>query len=651
MANVLSNAPITISFVEGRVGGSAGCNRYFTTYQIDENHLSFDSKIGATMMACPEQVMTQESTFLNLLSQTSTYKVKDNQLTFFDDSGEALLIFENVTEVAGLAQHPPLVGTLWEWQRTTMEDGTIITVDDPSKYTALFGEDGSVVVKADCKQAQGTYIDEDSLLSIELGPTTMNVCSADSLADKFLSQLTNAGAYVFDSGNLIINMQMDSGNIVMAPAVIATAPEEDATTQPQVGLYKAVLPPTEAGGDMRVVTLALEEDGNLTLTIQALGAEEAEVYHGTWTMADDQLTVKVATPEGNEETSSLDISPKGDLKLVGTDLELIHIDANIPLHKQLAIPVITEQKAYVSLDIQAGNPLDPFIVSVNGGGELNASALGGECNGYINPSPVVRVNWQGEADISNIFFYSDHDPTLIIQSPDGAFHCNDDANRLLLDPSITFQKPQKGVYNIWVGSYYPDQLLPGMLIITTRKDVNVETFTLNGLIHRGPMTSLVEQARERPVETLLDAINRQKENVLKIEENKTESIEITAKGDIPAFEFDIPGQTCNGFIQEQPDAVFEWSGEADAISIYFEGDADSTLLIVEPGGQVICNDDVAPGRNLNPMVAIPHPASGRYAIFVGRLRPDSALHGTLSIAGSGDVQPALLEPKPASGKQ
>ena len=33
-----------------------------------------------------------------------------------------------------------------------------------------------------------------------------------------------------------------------------------------------------------------------------------------------------------------------------------------------------------------------------------------------------------------------------------------------------------------------------------------------------------------------------------------------------------------------PDYVFEWSGTADEMAIFFEGDADSTLVVVQPGG-------------------------------------------------------------------
>ncbi|MBK8049151.1 MAG: hypothetical protein IPK16_19750 [Anaerolineales bacterium] len=51
--------------------------------------------------------------------------------------------------------------------------------------------------------------------------------------------------------------------------------------------------------------------------------------------------------------------------------------------------------------------LDPFIVSINGGGEVDASTLDPACNGFINDKPVLLVNWTGKAERVNIFYYSE----------------------------------------------------------------------------------------------------------------------------------------------------------------------------------------------------------------------------------------------------
>ncbi|NOX61524.1 MAG: hypothetical protein GXP42_06200, partial [Chloroflexi bacterium] len=402
--------------------------------------------------------------------------------------------------------------------------------------------------------------------------------------------------------------------------------------------------PEKKGGAILLVTLNLNEDGSLLLEVADLGAAESVEYEGTWTVEDGDVVAEAIISKKETRTFRLSVDENGNLSVEGEDFVLTHIDETIPLHKQLPIPVDLSQRAYATVDIQAGNPLDPFIISVNGGGVLDGSGLGGDCVGYINIEPVVRIKWEGEADFARIFFYSDHDPTLIVQAPDGSFYCNDDANVLLLDPSLTFENPQEGVYNIWVGSYQADQLIPGVLVVTTREDVSVETFTLEGLVRRGPMPDVSRAPGGKAPDELVEAIRNLKKGVESLEAGEPFTKEVTVDGDAPAFEFDIEGQRCNGFIKAQPELAFDWSGEAGQLTIYFEGDDDTTLLVVAANGQITCNDDADAG-NLNPMVTLDDPQEGRYAVFVGRVKPEVEVTGVLTVTDAADAQPQALAPK------
>ena len=83
---------ITASFIEDQISGSAGCNSYFGTYQIQGNQINF-GQMGSTMMFCadPEGVMDQEQDFLASLSGTHNFKVEDGQLKIFLSDDEALI--------------------------------------------------------------------------------------------------------------------------------------------------------------------------------------------------------------------------------------------------------------------------------------------------------------------------------------------------------------------------------------------------------------------------------------------------------------------------------------------------------------------------------------------------------------------------------
>jgi putative lipoprotein len=94
--SVLPNTELTVEFVstEGTVKGSAGCNSYFGSYEVEGNQLSIPGPIAATEMACmePEGVMDQEQEYLTILQNAETYEIEDEQLHIL--SGDQVLIFE-----------------------------------------------------------------------------------------------------------------------------------------------------------------------------------------------------------------------------------------------------------------------------------------------------------------------------------------------------------------------------------------------------------------------------------------------------------------------------------------------------------------------------------------------------------------------------
>ena len=92
----------------------------------------------------------------------------------------------------------------------------------------------------------------------------------------------------------------------------------------------------------------------------------------------------------------------------------------------------------------AGFPLDPFLVTAQGGGPVAANTLSKNCTGYIPAKPTVTVDYKGKADVLKAFFYSDGDTTLVVQTPDGKYVCGDDTNRLVLDPTVEIKQAGPG---------------------------------------------------------------------------------------------------------------------------------------------------------------------------------------------------------------
>jgi heat shock protein HslJ len=92
---VLAGTCVTAAFSsDGRVSGSAGCNRYFAGYTTSEDRIAI-TNAGSTRMYChePEGVMIQEARFLGHLTASTGYRIEGDALTLLGDGDRPLLVF------------------------------------------------------------------------------------------------------------------------------------------------------------------------------------------------------------------------------------------------------------------------------------------------------------------------------------------------------------------------------------------------------------------------------------------------------------------------------------------------------------------------------------------------------------------------------
>jgi len=82
---------ITIG-ADGKISGSAACNRMFGTYTIEGNNISFPP-MGATRMACARPVMRQEYEFLRALIATRSFSFDKTHLVFRNAAGAEVIRF------------------------------------------------------------------------------------------------------------------------------------------------------------------------------------------------------------------------------------------------------------------------------------------------------------------------------------------------------------------------------------------------------------------------------------------------------------------------------------------------------------------------------------------------------------------------------
>jgi heat shock protein HslJ len=92
VVSTVTGTAITLTFENGKVTGSAGCNTFRAPYTSDGNRLSIGAA-ATTRKLCPaEGVMEQERQFLAALKTATTWTVESGTLDVHRADGERVLM-------------------------------------------------------------------------------------------------------------------------------------------------------------------------------------------------------------------------------------------------------------------------------------------------------------------------------------------------------------------------------------------------------------------------------------------------------------------------------------------------------------------------------------------------------------------------------
>ncbi len=212
---------------DGSYAFVADCNRGAGSYTLDGTALTL-APGPVTLAACEDDSLSDQ--FIGLLGQVASYSFDGDTLFLtLTDGGVATFGNGGLFAASDIGSGPvedtdgpsaaPLAGTIWRWAtfRDAKQD---YVVPATSTYTLEFGDDGTVVVVADCNTANGTYtVNSDGTLTIAIRATTLAACPPDSLGDSFIEYLNQAGPFEVDeAGTLIIQLMADGGTMTFLPA-------------------------------------------------------------------------------------------------------------------------------------------------------------------------------------------------------------------------------------------------------------------------------------------------------------------------------------------------------------------------------------------------------------------------------------------------
>jgi hypothetical protein len=267
----------------------------------------------------------------------------------------------------------------------------------------------------------------------------------------------------------------------------------------------------------------------------------------------------------------------------------------------VAAPAIAQNAnlnpTYGTVQLRAGFSDDPRLVELQSGGSIDASAIGSPCRGFVANAPDVRVVYS--AGSLPLIFSADSssDTTLVVNAPDGRWYCDDDSGEGL-NPSVRFNQPLSGRYEVWVGTYGSASVRSAVLGISELYDDVSNRSSGSGGMPDFSLDPTYGSATLRSGFT-----------------PDPHRVRLQSGGPIDAS---VIGGSCRGHIARAPDYRVRYTSGRLPLIISASSSSDTTLVINGPGGNWYCDDDG--GDGLNPSIRFDTPRSGQYDIWVGTYR-------------------------------
>jgi uncharacterized lipoprotein YbaY len=145
VVSLIAGTEITANFgTDGKLTGSAGCNSYTATYQIEDSNISI-GPAAATRKLCsqPEDVMAQETQYLAALVTAATYQLRGDKLELRTADGALAVTFAGSGQTGPSAPSQASVsGTLTYLQRIALPPNAVAEV----KLVDVSRQDAAAIV-------------------------------------------------------------------------------------------------------------------------------------------------------------------------------------------------------------------------------------------------------------------------------------------------------------------------------------------------------------------------------------------------------------------------------------------------------------------------------------------------------------------------
>lgn len=205
---LVKGSQLRLSFEDGAIGASAGCNSMSGDATWSSGTLIIDGQgLSMTEMACDEPLMQQDTWFADILTSKPTLLQNDSTLTL--TSEDTVIMFTNEEVVVPDAS---LTGTTWQLDSIVSGDAAS-SVPEGVKSTLSFADSGDLTVSPGCNNGSGSYTATKDTLTIGPIATTLMACPppASEVEGAVLGLLQGDVSYSIDGNTLVLTAQKVTG--------------------------------------------------------------------------------------------------------------------------------------------------------------------------------------------------------------------------------------------------------------------------------------------------------------------------------------------------------------------------------------------------------------------------------------------------------
>jgi heat shock protein HslJ len=200
---IAAGSRITLKINGTQVGGSAACNLYGGTIQINGSSIVI-SALSMTEMACDEPRMASEAAYLAALPRVTTAARNGDSLVLTGPQVE--LRFGLVPPVA----NANLAGTTWILESLISGEAVSSTIGE--RVTLEFSGDGRIAASTGCRSVTGSYEVAEGQVQVSLDPYDLIGCAAElEQQDRHILDVLTHGFGVSVSGDRLTLTAGDKG--------------------------------------------------------------------------------------------------------------------------------------------------------------------------------------------------------------------------------------------------------------------------------------------------------------------------------------------------------------------------------------------------------------------------------------------------------